>query len=237
MQSWKVNSQKYDCVVFSYNVPHRKTYDVLTLLKANGYQDVLVYAVPMHYKKRFVPLYEHRPKVVVNIQPSSLSNSLGYDYLEGEDYEQFNTCINVPILICGAGIIPEQVIKNNNVINAHPGYIPNARGLDALKWAIVEDSPIGVTTHLLGDEVDAGSIIDRSIIPVYKNDTFHAVAQRVYENEVIMLVAAIDHVFDEHEYVRAGDTLLHKRMPAEIEQELMLKFDIYKEKHSVLTGQ
>lgn len=27
---------KYDCVVLTYDVPHRKTYDVLCLLKSGG---------------------------------------------------------------------------------------------------------------------------------------------------------------------------------------------------------
>lgn len=73
----------------------------------------------------------------------------------------------------------------------HPGYISLARGLDALKWEIYEDLPIGVTTHFIGDEVDAGEIIERKEILVYKNDTFHALARRVYETEVAMLVSSL----------------------------------------------
>lgn len=41
------------------------------------------------------------------------------------------------------------MIQKYRIINAHPGYIPVVRGLDSLKWAIVEGLPIGVTTHLL----------------------------------------------------------------------------------------
>ncbi len=223
--------KQYKCIVFTYNVPHRKTYDTLTLLKAKGYRNVLVYAVPMHYKKKFVPLYEHRPKDMLSIHPNILSNNLGFDYYEGEGYDLFNEKTNLAILICGAGIIPELVVKNNTIINSHPGYIPYARGLDAMKWAIVEDKPIGVTTHLLGDEIDAGEIIDRCKVPIYKNDTFHALAQRVYEYEVKMLVEAIGLLPNHHEYIEAGNTILHKRMQADVEKDLMMKFEIYKEKY------
>jgi phosphoribosylglycinamide formyltransferase len=37
--------------VLTYPVKHRKTYDVLSILRANGYTDVKVYAVPFHYQK------------------------------------------------------------------------------------------------------------------------------------------------------------------------------------------
>lgn len=224
---------KRDVVLFTYNVPHRKTFDVMMALKARGYSNVLAYAVPMHYKKTFKPIYEHRPSIVFNIAPCDLAKNLDYDYCEGEGYDAFYTRIESPILVCGAGLIPEQVLHANNVINAHPGYIPEARGLDAFKWAIVENKPIGVTTHLLGDEVDAGQIIERCKIPVYSNDTFHAVAQRVYENEIRMLVDAIGKASDSHEYIGAGNSVLHKRMPADIEKDLMSSFEIYKEKYSV----
>ena len=40
--------------VLTYNVPHKKTYDVLCLLKASGYENVKVYAMPMKYKKKYI---------------------------------------------------------------------------------------------------------------------------------------------------------------------------------------
>ena len=225
-------SDEYSCIVFTYDVPHRKTYDTLTLLKAKGFKNVLVYAVPMHYKKTFKPLYEHRPQVIHNIFPSELAKNLGYEYYQGNRYEEFEEKTESVILVCGAGIIPGDIVKSNVIVNAHPGYIPYARGLDALKWAIIEDKPIGVTTHLLGDEVDAGEIISRIEIPVYDNDTFHSVSQRVYENEINMLVDALFHISERHEYIKVGNTILHKRMPSEVEHGLLLKFEEYKQIHA-----
>ena len=225
-------NKKYDCVVLTYNVPHRKTYDTLCLLKACGYSDVLVWAVPMHYKKKFRPKYEHRPELVVKIAPEELCRNLGYDYVLSENgYGDLDIPADTPVLVCGAGIIPDDFVKAHKVINAHPGYIPLARGLDAFKWAIVEDLPIGVTSHLIGDEVDAGYVFERREIPVYENDTFHALAQRVYENEIQMLVDAIRHTGDELTHIPAGENELHRRMPPETEQNLMKSFDLYIQKH------
>lgn len=211
--------------VFSYNVPHRKTYDVLCLLKAKGYQEVRVYASPLHYEKKFQPIYLHRPAVLECVPETRIiCDSFGYEYMEGK-IEDFNISMDEILLVCGAGIIPEKIVKEHTIINAHPGYIPDCRGLDAYKWAIYEGKPIGVTTHLLGEYIDAGEIIERKIIPVYFNDTFHSVAQRVYENEVGMLVGAIEKIGEEHEMILPEDNPIHKRMPQSYEIRLLERFD------------
>lgn len=59
--------------------------------------------------------------------------------------------------------------------------------LDALKWAIYEGETIGVTTHIIGREIDAGEIIKTKIVCVYENNTFHRVCARFYENEIKVL--------------------------------------------------
>lgn len=211
--------------IFSYDVPHRKTYDVLCLLKAKSYQEVRVYAVPLSYEKKFQPIYSHRPAVLEGVPDTkTICDSFGYEYIEGK-IEDFNISTDEILLICGAGIIPEKTVKEHRIINAHPGYIPYCRGLDAYKWAIYEGKPIGVTTHLLGDYIDAGEIIERKIIPVYFNDTFHSVAQRVYENEVAMLVGAIKKIDEEHEMILPENNPVHKRMPHSYEIRLLERFD------------
>lgn len=221
-----------DCVVLTYDAIHRKTYDVLCLLKASGYNNVIVWAVPMHYKKSFRPIYEHRPPVVNMIKTEDLCKNFGYKYIVSYNgYNEIPVDSTIPILVCGAGIMPEDFVKNHFVINAHPGYIPLARGLDALKWEIIEGLPIGVTTHRIGDEIDAGEILERKEIPVYKNDTFHALAQRVYDNEVLMLVGALKRLNCEHFYEPAGNNCLHKRMESDIERNLLICFEqLIKEK-------
>lgn len=214
-----------DCVVLTYNTLHRKTYDTLCLLKASGYHDVLVWAVPMHYKKSFKPIYEHRPPICNQISTEDICANFGYQYvLSKSGYNQIPVESDVPILICGAGIIPQEIVDKYIIINSHPGYIPLARGLDALKWEICEDLPIGVTTHLLGNEIDAGEIIERREIPVYANDTFHALAQRVYENEIEMLVEALKKYDESHFNEGANGNVLHQRMQREQEKHLMKKF-------------
>lgn len=101
------------------------------------------------------------------------------------------------------------------------------RGLDALKWAIYNGNPIGVTTHLLGDEVDAGTIIERKLVPLYWNDTFHSIALRQYEMEVRMLVGAIEKLDEKHEEIHGENYPVHRRMPHTYECRLMDRFFEY----------
>lgn len=219
--------KNYDCAVLTYNVPHRKTYDVLCLLKSRGIKRVLVFAVPLHYKKTFVPLYEHRPSLYPAADTEEICRNFDYDYVCSDTYENIPVEDTTPLLVCGAGIIPPEIAKKRIIINSHPGYAPLVRGLDALKWAVIENKPIGVTTHFIGNEVDAGETIQRKIVPVYKNDTFHAVAQRLYEYEVSMLVDSLRLLTDDHYHIGAGDDVIHRRMPPAVERDLLDAFGKY----------
>lgn len=224
---------KKKIAVLTYPVKHRKTYDVLSLLKANGYTDVNVYAVPFHYQKKHFPIIQHRPEMHFRIpETDELCFNLGYRYEVGE-LESFNIDKERIVLIAGAGILPKEFVDRHIIINAHPGYIPNCRGLDAFKWAIAEQQPVGVTTHILGGVIDAGTVIERRIIDIYKTDTFHSVAQRVYENEVSMLVEAIEKSDDRHlKTISPENYEIHKRMPQSIEKNLMEFFEQYKKEYA-----
>lgn len=226
--------REYDCVVLTYNVKHKKTYDTLCLLKAKGYHKVLVWATPFTYVKKFHPIFEHRPEMIVDIDTERLCKNFGFDYrLSKSGYDELKVSQDTPVLVCGAGLIPDDFIKKYKVINSHPGYIPLARGLDALKWAIHDNVAIGATTHIIGDEIDAGEIIERREIPVYINDTFHALSQRVYDNEIDMLVRTLELLDEKHTYISAQGEEAHKRMPPEIEKNLMMNFENYKIKYAV----
>ncbi|MDW8463861.1 MAG: formyltransferase family protein [Geminocystis sp.] len=58
-------------------------------------------------------------------------------------------------------IIPEEVIKayHPRVINLHISYLPYNRGYYPNVWSFLEDTPKGVSIHLVDKEVDAGDIL------------------------------------------------------------------------------
>lgn len=212
--------------VLTYDAPHRKTFDVLCQLRAAGYHDVKVFAVPFHYKKTFVPLIEHRPPVMVPIQPEDLCRNLSFSFQRGNRYSDFRLRRGATVLVCGAGILPDEFLMSYQVINSHPGYIPDCRGLDSLKWAIYEGGPIGVTTHIITEYVDAGYVVERRQLPLHPYDTFHALAQRVYETECRMLIEAIQKSKEGVNLIKPpAGSVVHRRMPHEYEELLFTKFE------------
>ena len=136
--------------VLTYNAPHRKTQDLLFRLKIKGYEDISVLATPWKERKNFKPLIPHRKFNTLDVTPSDLCNKLGYTFDEIE-LGDLNNLENGLILIGGAGILPEDIVKSDKVINSHPAYLPYVRGLDSLKWAIYDGNPIGVTTHIISE--------------------------------------------------------------------------------------
>ena len=110
-------------------------------------------------------------------------------------------------------------------MNAHPGYIPLARGLDALKWAVLEGLPVGATTHFLGNEVDAGEVIERRELEIRSSESFFELGMRVYRTEVDMLVRALEKLDEPHEFIASGGTILHRRMPRDLELEMLREYE------------
>ena len=225
--------------VLTYQMVHRKTYDTIARLKAFGYSDVTVYAKPFHYQKRYVPYFDHRPNLMEDFPMQSIGyedvvRNYGYALKKIQEYDEIEEQTGTIFLVCGAGIIPKSVLDKYRLINAHPGYIPYVRGLDALKWAFMEHHPIGVTTHLLGEYIDAGYVLERKTIAVYPGDTLHAVAYRQYELEIQMLVNAIEKC-DTISFFTDGEGYpIHRRMPYQQEIQLESEFQKYKEMQRVV---
>lgn len=217
--------------VLTYNHPHRKTQDLLLKLKLKGYEDITVLSTPWEKRKNFIPLVPHRFLHAENIYPKELCASLNFKYLELNSYEEVPTLNdNDWVLIGGAGIIPKHLTETKKIINSHPAYLPYVRGLDALKWAIYDGLPIGVTTHIISSEIDSGFLIKREFLPLCSWDTFHSVAWRQYELELCMLVSSIE---DLHKTPNTPIETLEeielpvpkRRMPHRKEVKLLKKFD------------
>lgn len=221
--------------VLTYNKPHRKTQDTLYRIKALGIQDVSVLVLPWHERKNHKPIISHRPNNPINVDLSTFCKRLEIpcvkmsvenlaDYLRKKDPSI--------ALIAGAGVLPEDVVKACPIVNSHPGFLPNVRGLDALKWAIYEDQPIGITTHFITNQTDAGSLIDQSLVPIYLWDSFHSLAYRQYEMEIAMLVDAIHLVAEKKSFplLRSDIYPVHRRMPRSKELEILERFEEIKKK-------
>lgn len=228
-----------EIVVISYNTPHRKTQDVLFQLKAKGYRNVSVLALPfVHRENPFKPIFAHRPSKAIDIMPEILCERLHFRFKEikaDEIHAYLNQNQSDFVLIAGAGLLPDELVENHKLINSHPGWLPKVRGLDSLKWAIHNQQPLGVTCHFVDSEADAGYLIEQREVPVYNNDTFHSVAYRQYEIEIDMLVNSIEIIPSRTDFpsLSTSEFEATRRMPKSIEENLMEEFEVYKSKLSV----
>ena len=216
--------------VITYDAPHRKTQDLLFRLKLRGYNNVLVYATPWVLRKNFTPLIRHRNFTKQNFLPEQVCNSLGYKFNFCKTLDEIKPDGNSDImLIGGAGIINKEVIEKFTIINSHPAFLPYVRGLDSLKWAIYCNKPIGVTSHVISEETDAGFLIKQKLVPIYSWDTFHSIALRQYEMEMDFLADSIIDIKNASlEPLSTKESEPMRRIPHIKEKELLAKLEIIK---------
>ena len=217
--------------VITYDAPHRKTQDLVAKLILNGYTDLHLVVIPWTDKKNFQPIFNHRPSSRIDVSTEDLCSRLKISFTRvqpGELNDLFGRSAFDHILISGAGILPPDVSRNHKIINSHPGYLPNVKGLDALKWSIYHGQPIGVTTHYISEKADEGQLIERRVVPSYFEDTFHNVAYRIYETEIDMLVNAIARVETKQatfESLADDRYSVNKRMPHHYELVMIERFE------------
>jgi phosphoribosylglycinamide formyltransferase-1 len=222
--------------IITYDISHRKTQDLVSKLILNGYSDIHLVVIPWIERENYLPIFKHRPsnKVLVTIEEMCERLNLQFSRVDIKNLDKYfikNQFEN--ILIGGAGILPGSLSKNYKIINSHPGYLPNMKGLDAFKWSIYEGQPIGVTTHYISNKADEGELIEKTIIPIYFEDTFHSVAYRVYETEIEMLVNSIRQIKNKDSMLEslADDRYVaNRRMPHHLEIIMMNRFEDLRKK-------
>jgi phosphoribosylglycinamide formyltransferase-1 len=121
------------------------------------------------------------------------------------------------------------------IINMHPGLLPENRGLDNLKWALIKKIPQGVTSHFIDNKIDKGALIDMQKIKIYKDDTLLDIHLRLQNKEQEMMINALKNI-QEPEFkltslkkLGSGDTY-HRSVTPELEKDLHLYLNKYVEK-------
>lgn len=69
--------------------------------------------------------------------------------------------------------------------NMHGGKIPEYRGANVLQWAIVNgESELGVTWHMMDEEVDAGEILSQGIVEISNNENALDVREKIFSKGI-----------------------------------------------------
>ncbi|MGZ5971740.1 MAG: phosphoribosylglycinamide formyltransferase [Polyangiales bacterium] len=78
------------------------------------------------------------------------------------------------------------------VINIHPSLLPAFPGVDAQQQALDKRVRItGCTVHLVDAGTDTGPILAQAAVPVLDDDDRHALADRILEQEHVILPAVL----------------------------------------------
>ncbi len=77
------------------------------------------------------------------------------------------------IIYAGGGILRKKIIQSSKqgVLNAHSGWLPFFRGMNAIEWSLLYGFRPHTTIHFIDVGIDTGSILFREPIP-YHNDLY-----------------------------------------------------------------
>lgn len=164
-----------------------------------------------------------RPRHIDLIPPRDLCSSLGIPYFEVERHgvEIVPLLMDFQIelgVIGSARILPREVVNciSRGIVNLHPGILPKMRGLDVMEWAIYEDSPLGVTAHIIDERIDAGRLLIRSAIREFPDDSLLDLSIRLNETQTSIVVEAVKKALSTscgELPMLTSDTPVHRRMP------------------------
>lgn len=218
--------------VFAYNFKHWKTQMGLTNLSVHGFKPEVIFA--MDKIKLNVPMSERRimPKDLFLTEPSLLAKKydISYHVVIHNNCEKLIKSYDLDIgVILGARIIALLVINafKYGIVNLHPGLLPENRGLDNIKWAVIKGMDNGVTVHFIDENIDRGNLITRGIIKLYPDDTLMDLYIRIQNLEQELMIATLKY-FKENgihmgEYPSLREGFYHGAVPVEHD----VKIDIY----------
>lgn len=94
-------------------------------------------------------------------------------------------------------IVSEDIIDipEKGVINIHPAYLPDYKGVSPVFWSLANSEEYaGVTVHYINRGVDTGSIIEREKVKIEKDDTEHSLYWRICKIGSPLLIRTISNI-------------------------------------------
>lgn len=170
--------------IITYNKPHLKTQELLFRLQFLGYKDICLILAKFKIRKERKILISHRPNQFIGFSPSQIKKKLKIPFYELSQ-KIIDKCDYV--LIAGSNLLEAKYITKNKIINCHSGLIPQTRGLDSLKWALLNCQIVGNTLHFIDKDIDIGKVIEHRITPILQSDTIETLSLRHYNNEIDLL--------------------------------------------------
>lgn len=101
-----------------------------------------------------------------------------------EEYEKIIEEYGLVISLHCKQIFPKELVNGITCINIHPGYNPCNRGWYPQVFAIINNTVLGATIHVMDEKVDHGAIIDRQEVKIENDYTSKEAYEKVLEAEL-----------------------------------------------------
>ena len=223
--------------VFAYNFEHWKTQQGIINLCMAGYKPSVVFAADPVNLSFYKSKIRVSPKDQFLWHPKEIAEHYGIDYkVVVHNSQETADAVKEHSLDLGV-ILGSRILKpiaferfNLGVINMHPGILPENRGLDNLKWAILKGYEQGVTSHLIDSKIDRGLLLERESINVYADDTLVDLHIRIQNLEQKLMISSIRKLEREGKESLASlpEGNYYKSVTPGLEETLMEKFESYK---------
>lgn len=223
-------------MLFIYDFPHKKTEDFLFRLLIEGYEIKYSIAAPwkrLNIKSSVVRVDQKHEGL---IHPRLICEKFGIKYLslDHDSKETLDFIKKNPVdlyIVSGARILSQEVISacQGKILNIHPGFLPDVRGLDTFLWSIYFNKPLGITAHFITSKIDSGLFIYKENLPIFKDDTPFDITLRLLEYQTEILIKSLKILekkeFEELEDLSDRKNLYNTKMDEKLEKETLGKFN------------
>lgn len=223
-------------MLFAYDFPHKKTQDFLFRLAVEGYK--IEYCIAASWKKLNIKSssirVDQRHSGLVHPRKICEYFNIKYLSLDHDSREVIDFIKKNPVdlyIISGARILSKEVIEEcgGKVLNIHPGFLPDVRGLDTFLWSIYYKKPLGISAHFITPKIDSGYLIYKEKLHLYKDDTPFDVTLRLLEQQTDVLIKSLK-ILEKKEPKDLEDlstyrTPYNAKMEHKLEKEMYNKFN------------
>ena len=192
LRSLAAHGHRPALVVVLDNPLSRKVRLLRSVARRIGWRDALLYAVdetlsptqPSSAPRGSWPGYDKVADAVVHVPV--VSTPVAANQLRRHD---------IDVLLLGqSGIVPQSILDAPKVgtLNAHPGWLPDFKGIDCAAWTILAGrfALVGSSLHWVDAGVDTGRIIRQRQYRWRGDETLRLLEARLYDDCIELLVNA-----------------------------------------------
>ena len=222
--------------LFTYSFEHKKSYEYLCRLLFEGIKIDYIFAankVKLGFKKSKINITVDGLKYP-KIKTLNKVHKIKYLNIQHNSEklkkilkkEKFDLGI-----IAGARIINKSIINKFKIgiLNIHRGLLPENRGLDTIKWAVLKNLKQGITAHLINEKIDLGFMILKKKIKIFQDDSLIDINERLQNAELELLIKSIYKLKSKKNFIKINDKKKSQStMPKNLEKKMIKKFEKYK---------